>query len=94
MIRIEIKTVIELPNLGPTFHDLDAPQQILQLEIERVAEDPLAYQQSHECDVKITSCLLDGPIASAYAEKIVAYRDFLFDRQSSRTLEPAGFPAI
>jgi hypothetical protein len=94
MIRIEIKTVVELPETAAASFDDHAHEQILQREIERIAEDPIGYQELHECDVKVTSCFLDGPIASTYVEKIITYRDFLFDYPSSRTLEPNGFPGL
>jgi hypothetical protein len=44
MIRIEIKTVVELPETAAASFDDHAHEQILQREIERVAEDPTGYQ--------------------------------------------------
>jgi hypothetical protein len=94
MIRIEIKTVVELPETAAASFDDHAHEQILQREIERIAEDPIGYQELHECDVKVTSCFLDGPIASAYVEKTITYRGFLFGYPSPPTLEPNGFPGL
>lgn len=92
MFRIEIKAIIELdfPAQSPMYRR--TYQRMLKREIERAAEDPIAYQLSHDRSTRVVGSLLDGPIASTRIERLVAGKEA--PMWPLRSLEPSVFPAL
>ena len=89
MFRIEIKAIVELEVPAPSQMYKRTHERMLKREIERAAQDPIAYQLAHDCSMRVVGSLLDGPIASARIEKLV-------EREAPMTLslEPAVFPTL
>jgi hypothetical protein len=86
MMRIEIKTIVELPD--PVAGEQPTPHQVLEGEIERAAEDPITYLQTHLCYVSIRGSMIDGPIASDVVEKAFPDSQGFLDTPLIKTLEP------
>jgi hypothetical protein len=93
MFRIEIKAIIELEAPAQSQMYKRTHQKMLKREIERAAEDPIAYQLAHECSTRVVGSLLEGPIASSQIEKQVTEKEpptWPF----AHSLEPQVFPTL